>query len=449
MQPSRRSFITSMGAAAMASAVVRPLRALAVNGDRLSRFNQAKFGMFIHWGPYSVAGVEASWPILRPDGEITEAEYRALPQRFNPVKFDPHAWIEIAKSAGQRYIVFTTKHHDGFCMFDSAYTDYKITRTPYGKDTLRMLAEACHADNMPLGLYYSPPDMNHPGFRDTSKLSATNYRGEPTRPEWPLYLDYMALQLDELLTKYGPVAEMWFDSVDMKVQGQYNGQRFLDQIRRLQPEMVVNNRLGVPADFITPEQFIPNAIPIKGVRMDSPDHSAADKQEISVPRADEFQPWETCMTINNTWAYRPQDRNFKSTDALIRALIEVISRGGNFLLDVGPQPDGQIQAEFAERLRSMGQWVQKNAAAIYKSSFGPVQGEPQFRTTSQGSSTYVFVMDTTAAEIHLRGLHSAVGQLRLVSTGKPIAFSLAPQGVRIPLTKELRSEGIPVIEIVE
>jgi len=449
MRPSRRGFITTMGAAAIASAVVRPLRAVTESSGRLARFNQAKFGMFIHWGPYSVAGVEASWPILRPDGEITEAEYRALPQRFNPIKFDPHAWIEIAKSAGQRYMVFTTKHHDGFCMFDSAYSDYKITRTPYGKDTLRMLADACQADNMPLGLYYSPPDMNHPGFRDTSKLSATNYRGEPTRPEWPLYLDYMSLQLDELLTKYGPVAEMWFDSVDMKVQGQYDGQRFLDQIRRLQPGMVVNNRLGVPADFITPEQFIPKAIPVKGVRMDSPDHSAADKQEISIPLADEFQPWETCMTINNTWAYRPQDRNFKSTDVLIRALIEVISRGGNFLLDVGPQPDGQIQTEFAERLRSMGAWVHKNAAAIYNSSFGPVQGEPQFRTTSQGSSTYLFVMDATATEIPLRGLHNAVGQVRLASTGKPIAFSIIPQGVRIPIPKELWSDGIPVVEIVE
>lgn len=448
MRPSRRSFIMSVGAAAMASAVARPLRALEEDSDRISHFNQAKFGMFIHWGPYSVAGVEASWPILRPNGEITEAEYRALPQRFNPVKFDPHAWIEIAKSAGQRYMVFTTKHHDGFCMFDSAYTDYKITRTPYGKDTLRMLADACKADDMPLGFYYSPPDMNHPGFRDTSKLSATNYRGEPTRPEWPLYLDYMGLQLDELLTKYGPVAEIWFDSVDMKVQGEYDGQRFLDQIRRLQPGMAVNNRLGVPADFITPEQFIPKAIPVKGVRMDSPDHSAADKQEIFIPRADEFQPWETCMTINDTWAYRPQDRKFKSTDALIRALIEVISRGGNFLLDVGPQPDGQIQTEFVERLQAMGQWVRKNAAAIYGSSFGPVQGEPQFRTTAMKNNTYVFVMDSTAAEIHVRGPRSTAGQVHLVSSGKPLTSSSTPQGVRIPLPKELWSDGIPVIEIV-
>jgi alpha-L-fucosidase len=447
MQPNRRDFIVTMGAAGIIGAV-NPLRSLAQKTDRLAPFRAAKFGMFIHWGPYSVAGVEASWPILRPDGEITEAEYRALPQRFNPAKFDPHAWIDIAKSAGQRYMVFTTKHHDGFCMFDSAYTDYKITRTPYGKDTLRMLADACQTDNMALGLYYSPPDMNHPGFRDTSKLSATNYRGEPTRPEWPLYLDYMGLQLDELLTKYGPVAEMWFDSVDMKVQGQYDGVRFLEQIRRLQPAMAVNNRLGVSGDFVTPEQFIPKGIPIKGVRMDSPDHSAADKQDVTVPRPEEFQPWETCMTINDTWAYRPQDHNFKSTEKLIRSLIEVISRGGNFLLDVGPQPDGQIQPEFSERLKAMGQWVHKNAAAIYDSGYGPIQNESQFRTTSRGSNTYVFVMDTTATEISLKVLQRPVGQVRLASTGKPIKFSTSAEGVRIPLTKELWSDGIPVLEVL-
>jgi len=442
----RRDFLRTATAAAVAGRAVS-LRSLALQADRLSRFRETKFGMFIHWGPYSLAGVEASWPILRPNGEITEAEYRALPERFNPVKFDPHAWIQIAKSAGQRYMVFTTKHHDGFCMFDSKYTSYKITRTPYGKDVVKMLADACLAEKMPLGLYYSPPDMNHPGFRDTSKLSATNYRGEPERAEWPLYLDYMALQLDELLTKYGPIAEMWFDSVDMKVQGEYDGQRFLDQIRRLQPEMLVNNRLGVPADFITPEQFTPKAIPTKGVRMDSPDHSAADKMAVALPRPEDFQPWETCMTINNTWAYRPQDHNFKSTDTLIRTLIEVISRGGNFLLDVGPQPDGLIQQEFVERLQSMGEWTKRNGAAIYGSTYGPVQGEAAFRTTAHGASTFVFVMDQNAAEVVVSPHGKPAQSVKLLATGKPLAFTPSGKGIRIPLDKAVWEHGIPVLEL--
>jgi alpha-L-fucosidase len=446
MRWSRREFLQTAATCAAAGPGVT-LRALTADYDRMNWFREAKFGMFIHWGPYSVAGVEASWPILTPTGEISESEYRALPARFNPTLFDPHAWIELAKSAGQRYMVFTTKHHDGFCMFDSLYTSYKITRTPYGKDIVKILAEACHTDGMPLGFYYSPPDINHPGFRDTSKLSATNYRGEPERPEWPLYLEYMGLQLDELLTRYGRVVEMWFDSVDMKVQAEYDGQRFLHQVRRLQPGTVVNNRLGVPADFITPEQFIPKAIPVKGIRMDSPDHSAADKMTVQIPRPEDFQPWETCMTINDTWAYRSKDRNFKSTDALIRALIEVISRGGNFLLDVGPQPDGLIQPEFVERLQAMGEWTRRNAPAIYGTTFGPLQGQTAYRTTSRGDNVFVFVMDLGVTEVVVGVLNRPVHAVKLLGAGKPLAFHSSGNGIRVPLDKADWERGIPVLQI--
>ena len=443
---SRRAFVAGLGAAAL-GAQMRPLRLLAGAADRLAWHREAKFGMFIHWGPYSVAGVEASWPIMTPSGEISEAEYRALPSRFNPTLFDPNTWVDLARNAGQRYMVFTTKHHDGFCMFDSDYTSYKITHTPYGKDIVRELADACHAKQMALGFYYSPPDLNHPGFRDTSRLSSTNYRGEPERPEWPLYLEYMGLQLHELLTKYGPVAELWFDSDDPNTQARYDGQRFVDEVRKLQSATLVNNRLGVPGDFATPEQFIPRTIPVKGIRLDSPDHTAADKQGIMVPRPEDFQPWEACMTINDTWAYRPKDRNFKSSDTLIYSLVEIISRGGNLLLDVGPQPDGRIQEEFVERLEAVGRWTRKNAAAIYGSTYGPIQGEAQFRTTTRRSSTYVFVMDPSADEIRLRGLNKTVGHVRLAATGKPLPFTLAPQGIRIPVAKELWLDGIPVIEV--
>jgi len=446
MRWNRRDFLRAAATAAVAGRMPL-LRAMAADANRMSWFHEAKFGMFIHWGPYSVAGVEASWPILTPTAEISEAEYRALPARFNPQHFDPHAWIALARSAGQRYMVFTTKHHDGFCMFDSEYTSYKITRTPYGKDIVRQLADACHADAMPLGFYYSPPDMNHPAFRDTSKLSATNYRGEPERPEWPLYLEYMGLQLDELLTRYGPVAEMWFDSADSNTQQRYDGQRFVDQVHRLQPATLVNNRLGVPGDFATPEQFIPRAIPVKGVRLDSPDHSVADKMAITVPRPGEFQPWESCMTINQTWAYRPQDRDFKTSDALIRALIEVISRGGNLLLDVGPQPDGQIQPEFVERLEAVGQWTRRNAAAIYGSTYGTIQGQQSCRTTARGASIFVFVMDQAATEVIVPHLHHPVSRVKLVATGKPLAFHPSGKGIRIPLEKALWENGIPVLEL--
>jgi alpha-L-fucosidase len=447
MPQSRRIFLARLGAIALA-VQARSFCALSTATDQLAWQREAKFGMFIHWGPYSVAGVEASWPIMTPTGEISEAEYRALPARFNPVRFDPQAWIDLARKCGQRYLVFTAKHCDGFCMFDSDYTNYKITRTPYGKDIARQLADACRANHMPLGFYYSPPDMNHLGFRDTSKLSKTNFRGEPERPEWPLYLEYMNLQLHELLTKYGPVAEVWFDTVDPDAQARYDGQRFVDEVRRLQPAALVNNRMGVPGDFVTPEQFIPKAIPVKGVRMDSPDHSVADKEKITVPRPEDFQPWEACMTINETWAYRPKDRNFKDADTLVRSLIEIISRGGNLLLDVGPQPDGQIQPEFVERLEALGDWTHRNAAAIYGSTYGPIQGEPAFRTTERGNSVYLFAMDSSAEEIRVQGLRKTVSEVQMVATGRPVAFTATAGGIRIPNAKSLWANGIPVIELL-
>ncbi|MCX6622233.1 MAG: alpha-L-fucosidase, partial [Acidobacteria bacterium] len=289
--------------------------------ERLRRFNDAKFGMFIHWGPYSLASVEASWPIMSGGGKsISEADYRALPQRFNPTQFDAKAFVRLARDAGQRYMVFTSKHHDGFAMYDSSYTDYKITRTLYGKDIAALLASAAKEEGMPFGFYYSPPDMNHTGYRDTSKASSTNWRGEPARPEWPLYLDYMELQVRELLTRYGDLFVVWFDGLDK--QQKYDGWRFHKMIHEIQPLALINNRIGLTGDYITPEQHLPKAIPTTS------------------PTSKEFQPWETCMTINGTWGYKIKDLKFKSTQELLRNLIDIASKGGNYLLNVGPSPEG-------------------------------------------------------------------------------------------------------------
>ncbi len=341
----RREFLKVALAATSLSIAPTFAWALGSEEERTAWYRNAKFGMFIHWGPYAVASVEASWPIMRPAaGGITEAEYRELPKRFNPTKFDPHAFVDLARAAGQQYMVFTTKHHDGFCMFDSSYTDYKITNTTYGKDIVKQLADACKEREMPLGFYYSPPDMHHTAFRDTSKLAKENWDGEPARPEWPLYLDYMQLQLTELLTGYGPVALIWFDGLHH--QEKYGGIRFLDLIHRLQPATLVNDRIGLPGDYQTPEQFIPSGIPTKDVRFNAVDTSVQQKLKNMIPRPEDFQLWETCMTINNTWAYNSHDHEYKSGQMLIRSLVEVASRGGNFLLNVGPQPDGVIQPEF-------------------------------------------------------------------------------------------------------
>jgi alpha-L-fucosidase len=369
---------------------------------------------------------EAQW-------NITEPEYVSLFKRFNPIKYDPKAWVELAKEAGQRYIVFTTKHHDGFCMFDSALTDYKITNSPYGKDVTAMLAQAAQAAGMPLGFYYSPPDMHHPGFRDTSKPVKDTWQGDPTRPEWISYLSYMEGQLRELLTDYGPVVLIWFDG--LRHQEKYKGQEVLDLIHQLQPAALVNNRIGVPGDFATPEQFIPDRIPTK---------SAADELQgtrktpetgpPSLPAPGDFQLWETCQTINDTWAYNKNDRKFKSVKELIQELVEVASKGGNFLLDVGPTPQGTIQPEFVERLQAIGKWMKVNGESIYGTTYGPLQDLRFGRTTAKGKTIYLHVFDwPSRPELILPRLTAHVTQITMLANGRKAHFRQKPGGLTIAL----------------
>jgi alpha-L-fucosidase len=418
----------------------------STSDHRTAWYRDAKFGMFVHWGPYSLASVEASWPIMRPSAEfkITEEEYRALPLRFNPTQFDADALVQLAKSAGQRYLVFTAKHHDGFCMFDSDFTTYKITETPYKKDIVEQLAAACRRQKMTLGLYYSPPDMNHPGFRDTSRLASENWNGEPTRELWPTYLSYMELQLRELLTRYGDVAVIWFDG--LYKQRKFDGFRMQRAVLAMQPQTLINNRIGIPGDFETPEKFLPAGIPVHGKTLDF-DHRDTGTKPDYVPTEEEFRLWETCMTINNTWAYNENDRNFKSSQFLIRALVEVASRGGNFLLNVGPGPDGTIQPEFQERLKAIGKWMALNGGSIYGTTYGPIQGRPGMLTTAKGSDIFVHVFEWPGAELQLRG--AALPKLRSVSllaTGEPLKFQ-QKNGLTITLPDQAPDPDVTVIRL--
>jgi alpha-L-fucosidase len=424
MMPTARSIALVLALSSL------PPVALAQQNERLKRFNDAKFGMFIHWGPYSVASVEASWPIMQPGKwGISEAEYRALPQKFNPLEFNAREWVRLAKAAGQRYMVFTSKHHDGFCMFDTQYTDYKITNTPYRKDIVAELAAAAQAEGMPLGFYYSPPDLNHPGFRDTSKLSATNWAGEPHRPEWPLYLDYMELQLRELLTRYGDVFVIWFDGLGN--QQKYAGARFHDLIRSVQRKALINNRIGLTGDFVTPEQRLPAGIPRKGAVVGNTDPN--DKGLASTPpKPEEFQPWETCMTINGTWGYNKNDDRYKSTTQLIRALIDAASKGGNFLLNVGPTPQGTIQPEFEDRLRAIGKWLEVNGESIYGTTYGPLQSLAFGRMTAKAKTLYLHVFDMPKDNIEIDGLNVTVASIKMLDGNTVVKFKQAGGKLTIP-----------------
>jgi alpha-L-fucosidase len=408
---------------------------------RTAWYREAKFGMFIHWGPYSLASVEASWPIMRPEAQwnITEPEYVSLYKKFNPTRYDPAAWVALAKQAGQRYMVITTKHHDGFCMFDSALTDYKITRTPYGKDVVAMLANAARDARMPLGFYYSPPDMHHPGYRDTTQLVKDSWHGDATRPEWPSYLNYMEGQLRELLTHYGPVAMVWFDGLD-RVE-RYQGQRFIDLIHALQPAALVNNRIAVDGDFVTPEQEIPDRIPIRSAAEQA--SGATESQAPSpatAPSPGDFQLWETCMTINDTWAYNKNDRNFKSAKVLIQDLVNVASKGGNFLLDVGPTPEGTIQPEFVERLQAMGQWLKVNGDSIYGTTYGPWQNLPFGKSTAKGKTIYLHIFDwPSKPELEVPAPARRVTRITLLATRRRIRYT--QKGDRLLMTVPVAAPG--------
>ncbi len=414
---------------------------------RLARFNEWKFGMFIHWGPYSQASVEASWPIMTPGNYpgISEERYRALATTFNPAQFDARAFVRLAKEAGQRYMVFTSKHHDGYCMFDSAYTGYKITKSPYGKDIAAQLAAAAREEKLPFGFYYSPPDMHHPGFRDTAQPSATNWRGEPERPEWPLYMAYLEMQVRELLTRYGDVAVVWFDGLGE--QRKYDGHRIHKMIRELQPQALINDRIGLPGDYATPEQRTPKGIPTRGAVVGHTDGSKDAGVVTAAPKPADFQPWETCMTINGTWAYNANDRRFKSSTDLVRTLIDVSSKGGNFLLNVGPTPEGTIQPEFAERLRAIGAWLKINGASIYGTTYGPWQGLPFGRSTAKGKTAYLHVFDWPKGDLELPAAGQQIASARLLASGRSIPFDQKAGSLTLHVSGLPAGDHATVIEL--
>jgi len=331
----------------------------------LAWWRDAKFGLFIHWGPVSLVGTEIGWSRggerrgRRGRGQIPVEIYDNLYKRFNPVKFNADQWVSIARDAGMRYLVFTTKHHDGFCMFDSALTEYKITRSPFGRDITAELADACHRGGIRLGFYYSPPDWHHPDYR-TERHSN--------------YIRYMHGQVRELCTKYGRVSILWFDGLGGKPED-WDAPRLVRMIRKLQPGILINNRLGLPCDFDTPEQRI--------------------------GRFQRGRPWESCITLGTQWAWKPKDR-IKSLKQCIDILVRCAGGDGNLLLNVGPMPTGEIEPRQVERLRQIGEWLRTYGPSIYKTRGGPFKPGPWGASTFRGSTVYLHVLDRAAASEGIR-----------------------------------------------
>jgi alpha-L-fucosidase len=342
--------------------------------ERLAWFNDARFGMFIHWGVYSVpAGKYKGQEIPSDSCFITEktrmplADYHAFAAQFNPTQYDPDAWVRLAKDAGMKYIVITTKHHDGFALFDTKASEWDmVDATPYGKDVIAPLAEACRKYGMKLGFYYSQcEDWVNPGG------GARGGKWDPLQEgEFMDYINHIAVpQVRELLTNYGDVSVLWWDTPTKMTQEASDA---LIQQLKLQPGIIHNNRLGFyGGDLRTPEQHIPSA--------------------------QDGHAWEACMTIRRTWGFKLSDTDFKSTQTLIHNLVDIASKGGNYLLNVGPDAEGLIPATSQERLRGIGEWMKRNGESIYgtqASSFGrPGWGRVTCKPTPEGTILYLHVFD--------------------------------------------------------
>lgn len=387
---------------------------------RMKWFREARFGMFIHWGVYSVPagtydgkqiGGIGEW--IMHQGRIPTATYQGFAKQFNPVNYDADKWVQLAKNAGMKYIVITSKHHDGFAMFDSGASSWNISSaTPFKRDPLKELAEACQKHGLKLGFYYSQAqDWNHPGGAAAGGHWDKAQDGDMTE-----YIKKIAVpQVKEILTKYGKIAVLWWDTpVDMTKERA----DLLLPLLKLQPGIIHNNRLGggYKGDTETPEQFIP-ATGYPGGR-----------------------DWETCMTMNDTWGFKSYDHNWKSTKDLVRNLVDIASKGGNYLLNVGPTSLGEIPGPSIERLTAIGTWMKQNGKSIYATTASPFKKLPWGRCTKvlnpRGATLYLHVFDwPTDGKLLVPGLKNWVSRASLLVGGKKLAVKESPEGpvVMLPL----------------
>jgi len=384
---------------------------LHANPEDVQAWREMRFGLFIHWGPVSLKGTEIGWSRGgerrgrndRSTGSIPVEIYDNLYKQFNPVKFNADEWVRIAKDAGMKYLVFTSKHHDGFSMFDSQVTDYKISNSPFKRDVVKELADACHKAGLKLGYYYSPVDWYHPDYRTENHAR---------------YIRFMHSQLREICSKYGKIDIIWFDGLGGSAED-WDSVNLFRMIRRLQPHVIINNRAGLPADHDTPEQ-----------------------------RIGKFQndrPWETCMTICRQWAWKPDDQ-MKSLKQCIDTLVRVIGGDGNFLFNVGPMPDGRIEPRQVERLKEMGNWLKQYGQTIYDTRGGPFRPGPWGASTHKGNTIYVHLLDGSNERLILPAIPKNIIDGNILTGGK-VTVKQTSEGIEIVVPKAHRQELDMIIEL--
>jgi alpha-L-fucosidase len=428
----RREYLKLLGAGAAAAAVDSPSSALppgvetqADRDRRMKWWRDARFGMFIHWGLYAIPAGEwkgkktkgiGEW--IMNDLQIPLAEYTPLAGQFNPVKYDAREWVRVAKEAGMKYIVITSKHHDGFALWDSKVSDYDVMATPYKRDLLRPLADECRKAGLRFCTYHSIMDWHHPDY-----LPRRKWDNRPTdSASLERYVAYMKAQLKEIVTNYDP-GVMWFDGEWEETWTHERGVDLDNYVRGLNPKIIVNNRVDkgrkgmqgltkegdFRGDFGTPEQEIPPQ---------------------GLPGVD----WESCMTMNDTWGYRSDDHKWKSSERLIRNLVDIASKGGNFLLNVGPTAEGLIPGPSVERLAAMGKWMKVNSPAIYGTAASPI-GKPAWgRATQKPGKLYLHVFEWPAdGKLTIPVTNQVTKASLLAEPGRALTVTASDQGMVIQL----------------
>lgn len=395
-------------------------------------FQDAKFGLFIHWGVYSVLG-DGEW--VMNTQQIPIKTYEKLPAFFNPTQFNAAEWVQMAKDAGMKYITITSKHHDGFAMYDSKVSDYNIVkRTPYGKDVLKMLADECRKQGIKLFFYHSQLDWHHPDYFPRG-FTGGSYTGREEKGDMNKYLDYMDAQLTELLTNYGEIGGIWFDGMWDKKDDDWRLGKTYSLIHKLQPGTLVgSNHHVAPYDGEDFQMF----------EKDLPGHNTtgfAPEQKVG------DLPKEICETINNSWGFNLRDDKNKSIKDLIQYLVKGAGYDANLLLNVGPMPNGKIQPEHVALLKQVGEWMRQYGETVYGTRGGPLTPRDWGVTTQKGNKVYVHILKWQDETLTLPRLGKKVVSAKLFIDKSPIKFAETDFGLSIRVPKDKMNETDTVIEL--
>lgn len=370
-------------------------------------FKTARLGMFIHWGHSSQQECELSWPLvggvfsLPHCQNIAIEEYHSTAKTFNPQAYKPTEWAKFAKKIGIQYAILTTKHHDGFALFHTQQSDFSIQNTPYKNDIVREFVDAMHAEGLKIGLYFSLIDWYHPdypAFKETNKPYRFDKIPQPIPQKWEKYLEFMFNQIRELLTNYGEIDIIWFDGSWERTAEQWQTDQLLKMIRELQPHILINDRLPNCGDFETPEQFIPPQPPAN--------------------------LWETCLTMNESWGYNAEDKNYKSPRNLIHTLCEVAGKGGNLLLNVSPMSNGQIPPEQLELLTEISDWMSRYSESIIGTNPGLEPWQFYGSSTRRENRIYLHLLMKPYETISVRGIPiKHIKSVSLLANGQELAYT--------------------------